>query len=80
MSLTGVLNAYIQAAIDIEASIHGTSLDIGVFGSRQRISQEGAIDLVDEIVSYLRELDDEDDAEMAAWASSWVVGNGKRAY
>ncbi|TFB02754.1 Hydroxamate-type ferrichrome siderophore peptide synthetase [Trichoderma ghanense] len=68
------------AAIDIEASIHGTSLDIGVFGSRQRISQEGAIDLVDEIVSCLRELDYEDDAEMAAWASSWVVGNAKRAY
>ncbi|PTB65549.1 non-ribosomal peptide synthetase, siderophore synthesis [Trichoderma citrinoviride] len=65
------------AAIDIEASIQGTSLDIGVFGSRQRVSDEGAVHLVDEIVSCLQELDDEDDAEMAAWASSWVIGNGK---
>ncbi|EGR44663.1 non-ribosomal peptide synthetase, siderophore synthesis [Trichoderma reesei QM6a] len=67
------------AAIDIEASIHGTRLDLGVFGSRLRVSDEGAVKLVDEMVSCLQGLDDdEDDAEMAAWASSWVIGNGKK--
>lgn len=34
--------------------------------------------LIDEIVSRLRELDDEDGAEMVAWASSWSVGNGRK--
>ncbi|KAH0489697.1 hypothetical protein TgHK011_010115 [Trichoderma gracile] len=72
-----VRDAY-SAAIDVEASIHGTRLDLGVFGSRQRLSDEGAIDLVEEIVSCLQELDEEDDADIAAWASSWVIGNGKK--
>ncbi|KAL7805335.1 non-ribosomal peptide synthetase, siderophore synthesis, partial [Trichoderma aethiopicum] len=49
-----VKDAY-PAAIDVEASIQGTSLDIGVFGSRQRISDGGAMSLVDEIVSCLQE-------------------------
>ncbi|KAH0522879.1 hypothetical protein TsFJ059_006666 [Trichoderma semiorbis] len=51
------------AAIDIEASIQGKSLDIGIFGSRQRLSDQGAIHLVDEIVSYLEELDGAESAE-----------------
>ncbi|KAL7800773.1 non-ribosomal peptide synthetase, siderophore synthesis [Trichoderma afarasin] len=51
------------AAIDIEASIQGKSLDIGIFGSRQRLSDQGAIHLVDEIVSYLEELNGEESAE-----------------
>ncbi|KAK4071945.1 hypothetical protein Trihar35433_4009 [Trichoderma harzianum] len=51
------------AAIDIEASIQGKSLDIGIFGSRQRLSDQGAVHLVDEIVSYLEELNGEESAE-----------------
>ncbi|KAL6798049.1 non-ribosomal peptide synthetase, siderophore synthesis [Trichoderma sp. SZMC 28012] len=51
------------AAIDIEASIQGKSLNIGIFGSRQRLSDQGAIHLVDEIVSYLEELNGEESAE-----------------
>ncbi|KAL5087041.1 hypothetical protein Trisim1_008424 [Trichoderma cf. simile WF8] len=51
------------AAIDIEASIQGKSLDIGIFGSRQRLSDQGAIHLIDEIVSYLEELNGEESAE-----------------
>lgn len=73
------------AAIDIEASIQGKSLDIGAFGSRQRLSDQGAIHLVDEIVSYLEELNGEENAEngeesaeMEAWASTWVTGNSKK--
>ncbi|KAF3070043.1 Hydroxamate-type ferrichrome siderophore peptide synthetase [Trichoderma lentiforme] len=73
------------AAIDIEASIQGKSLDIGIFGSRQRLSDQGAIHLVGEIVSYLEELNGEesvengkDGAEMEAWASTWVTGNSKK--
>ncbi|KAL7914310.1 hypothetical protein GGI35DRAFT_490563 [Trichoderma velutinum] len=66
------------AAIDIEASIQGKSLDIGIFGSRQRLSDQGAIHLVDEIVSYLEELDDKDGTGMEAWASTWVTGNSKK--
>ncbi|RFU81035.1 non-ribosomal peptide synthetase [Trichoderma arundinaceum] len=65
------------AAIDIEASIKRKSLDIGVFGSRQRLSDEEAMSLVSKIISHLKELDDEDDAEMAAWASSWKTGSGR---
>ncbi|KAM0447850.1 hypothetical protein ACHAO4_008594 [Trichoderma viride] len=61
------------AAIDIEASIQGKSLDIGVFGSQERLSDKGAINLVASIISHLEQLDDGDDVEMAAWASSWEV-------
>ncbi|PTB38533.1 hypothetical protein M441DRAFT_145476 [Trichoderma asperellum CBS 433.97] len=61
------------AAIDIEASIQGNSLDIGVFGSYKRLSDRGATSLVASIVSHLEQLDDGDDALMAAWASSWEV-------
>lgn len=82
----------LQAAIDIEASIQGKSLDIGIFGSRQPLSDQGAIHLVDEIVSYLEELNGEEGAEngkdstengedgsdMEAWASIWVTGNSKK--
>ncbi|KAL6851850.1 non-ribosomal peptide synthetase, siderophore synthesis [Trichoderma novae-zelandiae] len=74
-----VRDAY-PAAIDIEASIQGDGLDIGVFGSGQRLSDEGAMNLVDEIVSYLQELDGEDNAEMVAWASSWATGKNGKAY
>ncbi|EHK26839.1 putative non-ribosomal peptide synthetase [Trichoderma virens Gv29-8] len=66
------------AAIDIEASIKGKGLDIGIFGSQKRLSDEGAIHLIEEIVSYLEELDDKDGAEMAAWASTWLTGNSKK--
>ncbi|KAL7956003.1 non-ribosomal peptide synthetase, siderophore synthesis [Trichoderma compactum] len=66
------------AAIDIEASIQGKGLDIGIFGSRQRLSDQGAIHLVDGIVSYLEELNGEDGAEMEAWASTWVTGSSKK--
>ncbi|KAM6480747.1 non-ribosomal peptide synthetase, siderophore synthesis [Trichoderma sp. SZMC 28011] len=80
------------AAIDIEASIQGKSLDIGIFGSRQQLSDQGAVHLVDEIVSYLEELNGgesaenggdgtenrEDGADMEAWASTWVTGSSKR--
>lgn len=63
-----------QAVIDIEASIKGKNLDIGVFGSRERLSDKGAISLVGKIVARLGELDAEgEDAEMAAWASSWMT-------
>lgn len=64
---------FIQAAIDIEASIQGETLDIGVFGSQERLSDKGAISLVASIVSHLEQLDDGDDTEMAAWASSWEI-------
>ncbi|KAL7941360.1 putative non-ribosomal peptide synthetase [Trichoderma barbatum] len=64
-------------AIDIEASIKEKGLDIGIFGSRRRLSDEGAVHLIDEIVSSLEELDDTEDAEMAAWASSWVIQSSK---
>ncbi|PNP55866.1 hypothetical protein THARTR1_04086 [Trichoderma harzianum] len=66
------------AAIDIEASIQGKSLDIGIFGSRQRLSDQGAVHLVDEIVSYLEELNGEDSTEMEAWASTWATGSSKK--
>ncbi|PKK50675.1 hypothetical protein CI102_7164 [Trichoderma harzianum] len=73
------------AAIDIEASIHGKSLDIGIFGSRQRLSDQGAIHLIDEIVSYLEELkgeesaeNGEDGSEMEAWASTWATGSSNK--
>ncbi|KAK4064774.1 uncharacterized protein Triagg1_8961 [Trichoderma aggressivum f. europaeum] len=66
------------AAIDIEASIQGKSLDIGIFGSRQRLSDQGAVHLVGEIVSYLEELNGEEGEEMEAWASTWVTGNSKK--
>lgn len=64
---------FIKAAIDIEASIQGNSLDIGVFGSQERLSDKRAIDLVASIISHLEQLDDGDDVEMAAWASSWEI-------
>ncbi|UKZ83008.1 putative NRPS-like protein biosynthetic cluster [Trichoderma virens FT-333] len=66
------------AAIDIEASIKGKSLDVGIFGSQKRLSDEGAIHLIGEIVSYLEELDDKEGVEMAAWASTWLTGNSKK--
>ncbi|KAM6532880.1 non-ribosomal peptide synthetase nps2 [Fusarium falciforme] len=46
----------IPLAIDIEASIHGTRLDIGVFGSRKQVSPDEAACLVSEIVGYLDEI------------------------
>ncbi|KAM0250515.1 hypothetical protein ACHAQJ_008606 [Trichoderma viride] len=61
----------LPAAIDVEASIQGKSLDIGIFGSRQRLSDEGAISLVAKVVSHLQILDNGDDTQMALWASSW---------
>ncbi|PNP39728.1 hypothetical protein TGAMA5MH_08399 [Trichoderma gamsii] len=61
------------AAIDIEASIQGKSLDIGVFGSQERLSDVGAIELVASIISHLALTGDGDDVEMAAWASSWEI-------
>ncbi|KKO98034.1 hypothetical protein THAR02_09861 [Trichoderma harzianum] len=73
------------AAIDIEASIQGKSLDIGIFGSRQRLSDQGAIHLVDEIISYMKQLNGEESAEngedgseMESWASTWVTGSSKK--
>lgn len=64
---------FIQAAVDIEASIQGKSLYIGVFGSQERLSDKEAIRLVASIISHLAQLSDGDDAEMAAWASSWEI-------
>ncbi|KAL7920302.1 non-ribosomal peptide synthetase [Trichoderma austrokoningii] len=62
------------AAIDIEASIQGKSLDIGVFESQKRLSDKGAISLVASIVSHLElEQVDDGDIEMAAWASAWEI-------
>ncbi|RSL79006.1 hypothetical protein CEP51_007720 [Fusarium floridanum] len=46
----------IPLAIDIEASIHGTRLDIGVFGSRKQVSPDEATCLVSDIVGYLDEI------------------------
>ncbi|KAJ3465164.1 hypothetical protein MRS44_005822 [Fusarium solani] len=46
----------IPLAIDIEASIHGTQLDIGVFGSRKQVSPDEAACLVSDIVGYLDEI------------------------
>ncbi|KAL7931504.1 putative non-ribosomal peptide synthetase [Trichoderma chlorosporum] len=68
---------------NIEASIKGKGLDIGIFGSRQRLSDEGAIQLVDEIISHLEGLAYGDGtkaaemAEMAMWASTWVTGSSR---
>ncbi|UKZ61521.1 NRPS [Trichoderma atroviride] len=61
------------AAIDIEASIQGKSLDIGVFGSQQRLSDKGATELVASIISHLAQIGDGDDVEMTAWASFWEI-------
>lgn len=46
----------IPLAIDIEASVHGTRLDIGVFGSRKQVSSDEAGCLVSNIVGYLDEI------------------------
>ncbi|RSL91234.1 hypothetical protein CEP52_014333 [Fusarium oligoseptatum] len=46
----------IPLAIDIEASIHGMRLDIGVFGSRKQVSPDEATCLVSDIVGYLDEI------------------------
>ncbi|RSL57370.1 hypothetical protein CEP54_008334 [Fusarium duplospermum] len=46
----------IPLATDIEASIHGTRLDIGVFGSRKQVSPDEAVCLVSDIVGYLDEI------------------------
>ncbi|KAK1246285.1 hypothetical protein MKX08_000087 [Trichoderma sp. CBMAI-0020] len=71
-----ILNSSVReafpAAIDVEASIQGKRLDIGVFGSRERLSDKGAINLVASIVSHLEQTS-EGDVEMAAWASSWEI-------
>lgn len=44
-------------AIDIEAAVKDSSLDIGVFGSRQQISDEEAVELVAQLVSCLGEIE-----------------------
>ncbi|KAG5984508.1 NRPS protein [Claviceps digitariae] len=49
-----VKDAY-PASIDIEVSVHGQSMDIGVFGSTERLSHEEAPQLVDQIVHYLKQ-------------------------
>ncbi|GAB0132555.1 nrps [Epichloe bromicola] len=48
-----VKNAY-PASTDIEVSVHGQSLDIGVFGSTQCVSHDEAPQIVDRIVQYLK--------------------------
>ncbi|KOS21757.1 hypothetical protein ESCO_001529 [Escovopsis weberi] len=40
-------------AIDVEAAVKDGALDVGVFGSRRRISDDAAAALVDDIVGYL---------------------------
>ncbi|KAG5919454.1 NRPS protein [Claviceps africana] len=47
-----VKHAYL-ASIDVEVSVDGKSLDIGVFGSTQRLSHDEAPQLVDQMVHYL---------------------------
>jgi len=42
-----------QDAIDVEVSIKGDQMSIGVFGPRQRLGQDGARKIVDEIVGSL---------------------------
>ncbi|KAI5459365.1 hypothetical protein BGZ63DRAFT_361323 [Mariannaea sp. PMI_226] len=43
----------IPMAIDIEASVHGAELSIGVFGSRQQVSNDEAAEIVSEIALHL---------------------------
>lgn len=43
-------------AVDIEASVQDSGLDIGVFGSRQQVSGDEAAGLILEIVSFLNEI------------------------
>lgn len=48
-----------QAAVDVEASIRGGGLDVGVFGSARCVSQDGAAKLVEDIVACLGEVSGE---------------------
>ncbi|KAL6408163.1 hypothetical protein AUP68_08012 [Ilyonectria robusta] len=43
-------------AVDIEASVQDSGLDIGVFGSRQQVSGDEAAGLILEIVSFLNKI------------------------
>lgn len=53
-------NFYIlQPALDVEVSMNGDGgMDIGVFGSRARVSSEEAERMVDDLVSRLQSLVD----------------------
>ncbi|KAM5371350.1 hypothetical protein ACJZ2D_008048 [Fusarium nematophilum] len=48
----------IPMAVDIEASIHGSKLDIGVFGPRKQVSRDEAILLVSRVADFLHEIAD----------------------
>lgn len=52
-----VVKGVFPLAVDIEASVHDTGLDIGVFASSRRISHEEAEQLVSELVQSLNEVD-----------------------
>ncbi|KPM38002.1 Hydroxamate-type ferrichrome siderophore peptide synthetase [Neonectria ditissima] len=63
----GLLASYVQMqdntvkkdypmAVDIEASVQDSGLDIGVFGSCQQVSGDGARELVSEIVLHLENI------------------------
>ncbi|KAF4461096.1 hypothetical protein FALBO_12088 [Fusarium albosuccineum] len=48
-----VVKQDIPMAVDIEASISGMELDIGVFGSHQQVSDDEAVELVSNIARHL---------------------------
>lgn len=48
-----LLNGISQVSLDIEASVHNGSLDIGIFASTDRLSQDDAPRIVDGIVEHL---------------------------
>ncbi|KAG6010299.1 NRPS protein [Claviceps maximensis] len=52
-----VKNSY-PASIDVEVSVHGQNLDVGVFGSTQRLSHDEAPHLVDHMVQYLKQINE----------------------
>ncbi|KAH6880508.1 hypothetical protein B0T10DRAFT_145339 [Thelonectria olida] len=52
-SQKNIVKDSISMAIDIEAAVQGFRLDIGVFGSRQQLSNDEATEMVSELVSYL---------------------------
>ncbi|KAF7561695.1 hypothetical protein G7046_g2447 [Stylonectria norvegica] len=51
-----VVKSDIPLSVDIEASVHDSGLDIGVFASRQQISSSDAAALVSDIVAHLDEI------------------------
>lgn len=50
-----LIGVIVQLSVDVEASVNDGAMDIGVFASRQRISEAHAMALTDLIVEYLRE-------------------------